>query len=130
VITSPQNPRLKWLRQLQTQSRARQEAQACVIEGVRLAEEALQAGWAAKWVLYTADLSGRGQEVVQGFARQGAEVSEVSSRVLEKAAATETPQGLLIVLKWQRLPLPPDPDFLLILDGIRDPGNLDRKSVV
>lgn len=124
MITSPHNARLKWLRQLQAQGRARQEAQAFVIEGVRLAEEALQAGWSAQWVLYTADLSGRGQEVVQGFAGQGAEISEVSPRLLEKVAETETPQGLLVVLNWRPLPLPRQIDFLFIPDGIRDPGNL------
>lgn len=124
MITSLQNPRLKWLRLLQTQGKARQEAQAFVIEGVRLAEEALQAGWPAQWVLYTADLNPRGQQVVQGFARQGVEVTEVPPRVMERLAGTETPQGLLAVLHWQVLPLPPHADFLFIPDGIRDPGNL------
>ncbi len=43
---------------------------------------------------------------------------------MKTASETETPQGLLVVLAHRALPIPISPDFLLILDGIRDPGNL------
>ena len=124
MITSSHNPKLQWVRLLQSQAQARREAQAFIVEGVRLAEEALQAGWEAQLVLYSEEISPRGQSVVEEFTRRGAPVEQVTSQVLKSAADTETPQGLLLVLSMRLLPQPENADFLLILDGVRDPGNL------
>ena len=98
--------------------------QAFVIEGVRLAEEALQGAWKARLVLFTETSGKRAQVVVDGFAARGAVVEQVSETVMKAISETETPQGLLVVLEQQTLPLPKGSDFLLILDAVRDPGNL------
>ena len=124
MITSAHNPKIQWLRKLQSQARARREQGAFVVEGVRLAEEALQAGWPAELVLHSAALSPRGQAVVDGFAGRGVPVESATEAALKAASDTETPQGLLVALKLQPLPLPPALDFILIPDGVRDPGNL------
>lgn len=68
-------------------------------------------------------MDARGQTVVEGFLARGATVEQVSEPVMQAVSDTETPQGLLVVLDQHALPLPPAPDFLLILDGVRDPGN-------
>ena len=124
MITSTANPKIKWVRQLQAHSRERREAAAFVVEGVRLVEEALAAGWEAQLVLYTDDLSERGRLVLDGFALRGALLEQVSAEVLHAASDTETPQGLLAVLSQRLLPLPPAPDLVFIPDRVRDPGNL------
>jgi RNA methyltransferase, TrmH family len=124
MISSTHNPKIQWVRSLQTQAHARQEAQAFVVEGVRLAEEALTADWQAQLVLYSAEIGPRGMAVVEGFMRRQAPVEQVTPQVLKAAADTETSQGLLAVLSMQPLPLPEKPDFLLIPDEVRDPGNL------
>jgi TrmH family RNA methyltransferase len=124
MITSTANPRIKWIRSLQAQSRERRLAGVCIVEGVRLAEEALVAGWQAQLVLFTQDLTARGRTVLEGFTAQGASIEEVSPHVLRAASDTETPQGLLAVLSHRLLPLPPALDFVLIPDQVRDPGNL------
>ena len=124
MITSVHNPKIQSIRTLQSHSKARREEGAFVIEGVRLAEEALQAAWEAQLVLCTTHLDSRGQLVVEGFSARGVPVEQVSDRVFAAISETETPQGLLAVLKLRALPLPSAPDFLLILDGVRDPGNL------
>jgi TrmH family RNA methyltransferase len=124
MITSSQNPKIQWVRSLQTQPQARREQQACVIEGVRLAEEALAAGWKARLVLYSEEISPRGLAVVERFTSQQAPVEQITPRVMKSASDTETPQGLLVAISVRSLPLPPNPDFLLILDEVRDPGNL------
>ena len=124
MITSTANPKIKWVRQLQAHSRERREAGAFVVEGVRLVEEALVAGWEAQLVLYTDDLSERGRLVVEGFTAREAPVEPVSPEVLHAASDTETPQGLLAVLSSRLLPLPAAPDLLFIPDRLRDPGNL------
>jgi TrmH family RNA methyltransferase len=124
MLTSSQNPRIKWLHALQIQPRQRREERAFVVEGVRLAEEALAGGWNARLVIYTEDLNSRGKAVVADFAARGAAVELVSEAVLRFASDTETPQGLLIALDWRVAPLPASLDFVFIPDKLRDPGNL------
>jgi TrmH family RNA methyltransferase len=124
MITSNRNPKVQWIRLLNAHSRERSESQAFVVEGVRLVEEALRAGWIAHLVLHTGVLDARGQAVLQGFAAQGAPVEQVSEQVMRHASDTQTPQGLLAVLGMQALSLPDKLDFIFIPDGVRDPGNL------
>lgn len=124
MITSAHNPRIKWVRQLQSSSKHRREAGAFVIEGVRLAEEALAAGWEAQLVLHTVDLPARAQAVVDALGRGGAPTETVTPEVMKAAGDTETPQGVLAVLSTRALPLPEQLDFVLVADAVRDPGNL------
>lgn len=124
MITSVQNPKIQWVRRLQAQTKARREEGMFTAEGVRLLEEAHHAGWTAALVLYSAPLSDRSQALVSGWQAAGAPVEEVSPHVLAAASDTQTPQGILAVLKLQAHALPLQPDFLLIVDGVRDPGNL------
>jgi TrmH family RNA methyltransferase len=124
MITSVHNPKVQVIRKLVAQSKARRDEQAFVIEGVRLAEEALQAGWMAKQLLFSDDLDQRGKAVVDGFSTRGVAIEQVSPTVMQAVSDTETTQGLLLVVSQQTLDMPQAPDFMLILDGLRDPGNL------
>jgi len=124
MITSTQNPKIKWLRQLQNQGRFRREERVFVVEGVRLAEEALKTGWKAQLVLHTEGLSERGQAIIEGFATQGVQIELATEAVMRTASDTQTPQGIVAALDWQSLPIPPAADFLYVPDGVRDPGNL------
>lgn len=124
MITSTQNLKVKWVRALQGESNTRKEAGAFAIEGVRLVEEALAAGWEAQWVIYAEGLGERGQALLDAYRARGVAVDQVSSHVLGTVSDTQTPQGILAVLSLYSLPLQGKLDFGLILDGIRDPGNL------
>jgi len=124
MITSVHNPKIQMVHRLQSQVKARREEQAFVVEGVRLAEEVLQADWIAQQIFFTAQLDKRGKAVVEGFTARDVPIEQISQAVMEAVSATETPQGLLVVVSQQTLPLPDAPNFLLILDGLRDPGNL------
>ncbi len=127
MITSSSNPRIKLIRALQSQRRARESERAFVIEGVRLGEEAARAGLAPRLVLYTDDLDPRGQAALEALTRLGAgEVAAVTPTVMAAASDTPTPPGLLAVLSLPpaTFSLPPSLSFALILDGIADPGNL------
>ena len=44
--------------------------------------------------------------------------------MLQALSETETSQGILAVLNDSQLPIPDSPNFVLIPDSIRDPGNL------
>lgn len=124
MITSLQNTKIKWVRSLQASSRTRRQESAFVLEGVRLAEEALNGEAEARLVLYSDELGERGKKVFNGFASRGAPIEKVSPSVMRHASDTQTPQGILVVMPIHPLPLPDDLDFIFIPDSIRDPGNL------
>lgn len=124
MITSTSNTRIKFTRQLQNSARARQEAGAFAVEGVRLAEEAAASGWPARLVLYSDELSARGMALLPVFQESGAELFEVAPHVMKAASDTATPQGILVVLAHQEHPMSGAIDFALVLDNLRDPGNL------
>ncbi len=124
MITSSQNPKLKLVRALQGRPKERREAGAFLIEGVRLVEEALSADWPIRFVLYSDGLSDRGEKLIEKLKSAGFEVENVAGDLLQSVSETETSQGILAVLELTDLPLPNFPNFILIPDQIRDPGNL------
>jgi TrmH family RNA methyltransferase len=64
VITSSQNSKIKLVRALLGRAKERREANAFVVEGVRLIEEAVNSNWGFRFVLYDETLSERGQSQV------------------------------------------------------------------
>ncbi|MDX9992168.1 MAG: RNA methyltransferase [Anaerolineales bacterium] len=124
MITSAQNPKLKLVRALAGRPKDRREAGAFLAEGARLVEEALAAGWPIRFALYAQGLAERPAQIVETLARSGVEVESVEARLFNAVSETETSQGILAVLELSSLPGPASPTFTLILDQIRDPGNL------
>ena len=124
MITSNQNAKVKLVRALLGRSKERREAGAFVVEGVRLVEEAAKADWKFRFVLFDETLSERGNVQVEGLKSKGVDVEEVSVSVMKSISETEAPQGILAVLEFSQLPIPVSPNFVLIPDQIRDPGNL------
>ena len=124
MITSSQNLKIKLVRALLGRAKERREAGAFVAEGVRLVEEAEKRNWRFEIVLYDKSLSERGIALVERLESRQVEVEEVSESLMKTLSSTETPPGILAVLKIPSLPISNSPDFLLIPDQIRDPGNL------
>ena len=124
MLTSIKNPRIQQIRKLQSSSRSRRDEQLFVVEGIRLVEESLQAGWKPQRVLYTPDLNPRGLELVEQFTALGVEITPVAPHVMQAASDTQTPQGILAVLPWRTVTMPTKLDFVVMIDGVRDPGNL------
>lgn len=124
MITSAKNPKVQWVRGLQARASDRRRENAFVVEGVRMAEEAAQSGWRPRLAFYTDELSARGLVVIKQLHEIGAEVEHVSEAVMRTASDTDTPQGILVVLEKQELRWLEPLNFVLILDQIRDPGNL------
>lgn len=124
MITSNHNPKIKLARALLGRSKERRDAGAFVVEGVRLFEEAVRANWPMRSLLFDETISERGRLLVEKMVSQGVDVEEVSPSVMKSMSETETPQGILAVLDTHQLPMPESPNFILIPDQIRDPGNL------
>lgn len=123
MITSLSNTKVKLVRAL-ARRRARYAAQQFVVEGVRLIEEVVGAGIAPALVLYAApiDREPRGHALLERL-RAATQVLEASDEVMRAASTTETPQGIVAVVPFVALPLPA-PQFALIVDAVRDPGNV------
>jgi RNA methyltransferase, TrmH family len=102
----------------------REENRAFVLEGVRLLEEAFSAGWQPQFVLYSEMLSERGRATVEAYAGQGVEVNQAPPHILDSISDTEATQGVLAVYALPEPQIPKALDFVLIADGLRDPGNL------
>jgi len=124
MITSSQNTKLKLVRSLMKRAHDRREANAFVVEGVRLVEEALKTDWKFQFVLYSEGLSERGQNLISNLRAKNIDVDDVAGDLLQKLSATETSQGILAVIEFNQIALPESLTFILIPDRIRDPGNL------
>jgi TrmH family RNA methyltransferase len=124
MITSTANPKVKWVRALQAKRKAREEERLFVVEGIRLAREAVAAGVPARLVLHTESLDARGRGLANSLARLGAEVETVTDAAMAACSDTEAPQGLLAIVSMPDLPLPTSLDLALVADGLADPGNL------
>lgn len=125
MITSLANPKVKLVRSL-ARRRARHVARQFVVEGVRSIEEALGAGITPALAFYVArvEADGRARALLDQLRARTPELLEVSDPVMQALSNTETPYGLLAVVPFVELPVPPRPGFVLILDSVREPGNL------
>jgi len=123
MITSIQNERIKYVRSL-ARRRVRQREGRFVVEGTRLVDEVARAGLRPALLLYTESWAATpaGQRLLSSLppAEEGNWL--VGEPVLAACADTETPQGVLAVLPF--VDHDPRPGLILVLDQVRDPGNL------
>ncbi len=127
VISSPHNERVKLVKMLQTQGKARRKHRRLVLEGVRLMQDALDAGARPDFVLHVPDADAPGTpacDLLERLRAEGGRVLAVTPELMATLSDTETPQGILGVFPWPELPVPADPALVVVADGWRDPGNL------
>ena len=126
AITSSHNPRIKALRRLVASRRERMEAQQIVVEGVRLIDDALRSGVMPLAIFYApALIAGNplASALIERMLAAGVACFSCTEAVFASVAETVTPQGVLALLPMPRRHLPPAPALILLLDGVRDPGN-------
>jgi len=125
IITSPTNKRVKYVRSLYRR-RVRNREKRFLAEGTRLVEEALKAPAAPTSLFYTPDMaeSHHGMRLLDAGGSKGVDCSQVTRKIMALMTDTVNPQGVLAVVPFPRLPIPEHPRLILILDGVRDPGNL------
>jgi TrmH family RNA methyltransferase len=64
------------------------------------------------------------RQVLQHLVGRGITYHLVSAEVMSACSDTVTPSGLLAVVPFPDIPLPPDPGWTLVIDNLRTPGNL------
>lgn len=131
VIVSTTNPTVKSLRQLH-QRRGREQQGRYLVEGVRLVEEALQAGIAPSLLLVAPELlraTARGRALHERLLHEAGRPAplEVTPGVLRHVAETTTPSGVVAALPLpvacDLAALPSRAGLAVVLDGVQDPGN-------
>jgi TrmH family RNA methyltransferase len=116
VIRSVDNPTAKLIRSLH-QRRAREKERAFVVEGIRAVEDALHAGATARVIAVREGASWEpGEELPV--------VRFVDERVFARLGETTTPQPVIAVFELPALRRRSGEQFVLVADGISDPGNL------
>lgn len=125
LISSRRNPLIKEVRALH-HSYGRQEQQRLLLEGTHLLEEALRLQLTPELLLATEAWMERHAKLLDAVPRSTA-IRLVTPEVIEAAATTIHPDGVVVSLPW-RLPgpgIPPTaPKLGLLLDNIQNPGNL------
>lgn len=126
-IDSPANKKIKQMESLLLRKH-RQKQGLFRVEGVRLAEMAAASGWQLEFGLYTQELAKkeRGSRLLQALKPLGP-LYEISESLARRVAATDTPQGIFLVMRqpsWQSMELRTTGAALyVVLDGVQDPGN-------
>ena len=123
MITSIHHDQAKYVRSL-ARRQVRQREGRFVVEGTRLAEEVVRAGVRPALVFYTEAwaTSPAGGRLLSALRPADQGDWQVSDPVMSACSDTETPQGVLAVVPF--LSIAPRPGLILILDQIRDPGNM------
>jgi TrmH family RNA methyltransferase len=124
VITSKTNKKVKYVRSLYRRP-VRQREKRFVAEGVRLMEEMTRAGQEPVFVFYSAGISAdtRASSLLETLRSSVAQLESVSDDVMRSMADTKTPQGILAVAPFAEIEVE-EAHLSLVLDGLRDPGNL------
>jgi len=125
MITSEANEKVRFARSLQRRRQRAREGKL-LVEGVRLVEDAMRAGSFPALLFFQADRTEdeRSQALLSQARAEGAGCYEVSEQVLRSLSETTTPQGIVAVVPLPRVEPPDNPDLVLIVDRVRDPGNL------
>lgn len=125
IITSTANDSVKYVRSLHRR-RYRHRERRFVVEGIRAVEEAVRAGVQPAFLFHTASIAqqARAGRLISAARTSGVRVEVVTPPVMEAMSDTVTPSGILAVLPMSECVLCSPLTWALILDRLRDPGNL------
>lgn len=125
LISSSNNPQIKNLALLQRKAKARKDQGLFVVEGIKMFEEAREAGILRKAYMSESFYQEK-LENPEFFT--GLDYERVTDSILKQITETMTPQGIMGTVRMpvytlDQMTSKNDP-FFLILEDIRDPGNL------
>ncbi|MFZ5823260.1 MAG: TrmH family RNA methyltransferase [Bacillota bacterium] len=129
-MTEPLGPKNQLVQQARAIARERKEREAtglAHLEGIRLAEEAMAARVDLTYALYSDDIlrRERGEALLAAIRARGVETHRVTPEALERAADTQTPQGIVALFRPRpRTIAEMGPGLVVVLDNLQDPGNL------
>jgi len=127
-ITSPHNPTVLAARALHRRQE-RYATRTFLIEGMRVVREAIEAGVPLRTLFLCPALLGAEHSIATtgAWALRAEHVVTLSPVAFRTIADTESPQGVIATVAMPDAALPPlNPRdaLVLVLDGVRDPGNV------
>lgn len=121
-ISSAANPRLKFAKTLLTR-RNRRKQQHIMLEGERLIADSLSAGFPPALFFFTPAAEQRYASLLAQVAAAGAQMLRTDPALFADISDTVSPQGVIAVTPTPQRS-PGNKGLALLLDGVRDPGNL------
>jgi RNA methyltransferase, TrmH family len=128
-ITSAANPRIKELRALR-QRKEREESGLCLVEGIRVVGEALEAGAEVTALYYAPDLltSDYALGLIRLQEERGTSVLPVAAELFRTLTDKDNPQGLIALVRRPLIALaglaPSNLSWGVALVSPQDPGNI------
>lgn len=123
MITSTSNPQVKKLLQLQKKSKARNEENVFLVEGLRMFAEVPEERVEKVYISESLYNKKKQELKLERFS-----VEILTDSVFSHVSDTKTPQGILCVVKQKKYDIEEflnleNPHFM-VLDNLQDPGNL------
>lgn len=126
-ISSSQNPRIKSLKALATQAKARRESDATILEGVHLTQAYLEAGLRPEvCVVGKGDLNDLEVSLILKKCQTlSVEILTVPSSLFRSFSSVRNGIGIMFLINTPQLEVQRTLQLdAVLLDGIQDPGNL------
>lgn len=125
MITSLANEKVKYARSLRRRRQRTREGRL-LVEGVRLLEEAMRAGCIPALLFFQPERAEapRAQALLAQARAADVPCFAVGEAVLRSLSEMVTPQGIVAVVPQPQLQPPAASSLVLVLDRLRDPGNL------
>lgn len=121
MITTVQNKQIRQAAKLKKSSRERKKSGLFVVEGIRMFRE-IPEEQREKVFASSEFLKAHGEEL------KGIPFEEISSQVFREISDTETPQGILSLVRMKQVSLDEilkrRGNSILLLENLQDPGNL------
>lgn len=113
-----------------SQKKYRQKYNQCILEGVRLCEEALRSDWHLHTLFITQEFYEHNRDAlpIQLSRDRGLEIRRISQSEFRRITDTKSGQGVALLADLPEslrfTPTPAHSPDILLLDAITDPGNL------
>ena len=122
AISSTQNKRVRYVKSLQTKARLRRGERKLVLEGDRLIADALASNGKPELALYAAERAD--YDIIARLQNRNCDLLPTKDDILRFISDTQQPAGIIAVFAIPRPRLPAQTTRVIILDAIREPGNL------
>ena len=123
VITSKDNSIIKEIKKLKDR-KVRSAKGEFIVEGFRFVEEALKYDYEVKTLIIEESVESKLSSYNIDKYLDSINTIYVTKSIMKLLASTETPQGVLAVVKNKDIELVDDDGFYIFCDKVQDPGNL------
>ena len=129
AVTSRENPVIKAVFKLKSSAKERKNQGKFIVEGLRVCSDCIENGVQFDTLILTEKFVEKNTEIAEDLAVYAENTIVVPEFVFEKIADTETPQGVLAVVKMPENSLEINKNGRYIaLENLQDPSNLGAVS--